>query len=242
MKNAADDLTAFKNQIFLYGIVTAMIFEAGSLLFLGFDRGFAYGLALGTAISIVNFNLLAFSLRRALAKGGRVQVFVVYMFRLCLYGLAFYMSARISLASAAGAALGFITLKIAIYYLHGFRAKFSKGRKLRPEPPPEAKPPETLRQSIFGWPDDSEAGDGQAGAAEAGAKTGDGQAGATETDTETGDGRNGAAETDTKARDGQTGGTGAETKTGAADVGTKTGDGQTGGADAGAAGQPPRES
>jgi hypothetical protein len=69
MKNIAKDLTAFKNQVFLHELVAALIFEAGSLLFLDFDAGFAYGLALGTAASVVNFNILAYASRRLLNDG-----------------------------------------------------------------------------------------------------------------------------------------------------------------------------
>jgi hypothetical protein len=150
MKNGVDELTAFKNQIFMHGILLALIFEAGSLFFLGWDRGFAYGLALGTAISIVNFNILAFTLQIVLKNGKRWLTLVSYMIRLSIYGFAFYMAIKISLTAGAGAGLGFITLKVAIYYIHGFRAKFSKGRKARPEPEEKKK----SRLDFLRWPED----------------------------------------------------------------------------------------
>ncbi|MDR0425462.1 MAG: ATP synthase subunit I [Clostridiales Family XIII bacterium] len=172
MQNGVREITAFKNRIFIYGILTAVIFEAGSLFFLGFSRDFAYGLALGTAIAIVNFNILAFTLQRVIANGKKWLMLASYLLRLCIYGFAFYMAATISLVSAAGTALGFVTLKIAIYYLHGFKAKFSKGRKARPEP--EGK--KGSRLDFLRWQEDS--ADEAGGADEAGAPEAPGEAGA----------------------------------------------------------------
>ena len=40
---------------------------------------------------------------------------------------------KISNHAGFGSLLGFITLKVSIYYLHGFKTKLSKDRKIRPE-------------------------------------------------------------------------------------------------------------
>ncbi|MDR2354850.1 MAG: hypothetical protein LBE16_01510 [Clostridiales Family XIII bacterium] len=122
MKNTAKDLTAFKNRIFFHGIVVALIFEAGSLFFLGPNAEFAYGLAFGTAVSIVNFNILVYMSRRLLSSGRAWMGFAGYLVGLTVYGFAFYMSLRVSLIAALGAGLGFLTLKLAIYYIHCIRA------------------------------------------------------------------------------------------------------------------------
>ncbi|MDR1571702.1 MAG: ATP synthase subunit I [Clostridiales Family XIII bacterium] len=161
MENKADGLTAFKNQIFLYGIAVALIFEGISLLFIGFDGGFAYGLALGVAIAIVNFSILASTLKRSLASGKKGIVFVSYIVRLCIYGFAFYMAMRVSLAAGGGAALGFVSLKVAIYYLHGFRKAFrakrpAGGRGYRTLPEEKRK---SWLDSL-GWQEDGPDGDG----------------------------------------------------------------------------------
>jgi thiol:disulfide interchange protein len=162
MKNTTKGLTAFKNQIFLYGIAVALIFEAGSLLFLGFNAFFAYGLALGTAIAIVNFNILVFISRRLLDRGNAWMGFVGYIVRLAVYGFAFYMALRVGHVAAIGAALGFITLKFAIYWRHGFRGlrlKSAKGRDIKPLPQKE-KRRKGLMKDIFGSPYDDEDEDG----------------------------------------------------------------------------------
>jgi hypothetical protein len=158
MKNTAKDLTAFKNHIFFHGILVALIFEAGSLFFLGFDIGFAYGLALGTAVSVVNFNILAYTSQRLLDGGRAWMGFVGYLVRLAVYGFAFYMALRVSHAAAIAAALGFLTLKCAIYYVHGFKALRSGSsakRGLVPLPREKARK-KGLMKDIFGSPYDDE--------------------------------------------------------------------------------------
>ena len=127
-----DGLTSFKNKIFLYGIFVAVIVELVSLPFLGLNMQFSYGLALGTAIAILNFNIMAFTLKRALSGRGISISMLGYIIRLLIYGGTFYISMRVSQLSGLGTVLGFLTLKGAIYYLHGFKAKFSEGRKVSP--------------------------------------------------------------------------------------------------------------
>ena len=128
-----DGLSSFKNEITRYGILVAAVFELASIPFLGMDVQFLYGLSLGTAIAIVNFNLMAITFRLVLEKRNRSIAFIGYLLRLAVYGGVFLISIRVSLISALGTALGFLTLKLAMFYLHGFRAKFSKGRVVREE-------------------------------------------------------------------------------------------------------------
>lgn len=134
-----DDLTSFKNQIFIYGIIVAAIFELASLSMLGIDARFFYGLSLGTAIAIVNFNLMALTFRLMLEMKKSAVAFLGYLVRIAIYGGTFYLSLQVGLISALGTALGFLTIKLALLYLHGLKAKFSKGRILREEPE-ELKP------------------------------------------------------------------------------------------------------
>lgn len=129
-----DGLTSFKNEICKTGILIAAVFELASLPFLGLDVQFFYGLSLGTAVAIVNFNVMEFTLRKMLELRKSAIAVIGFFVRLVIYGIVFYMSIRISLISAAGTALGFLTLKLAMFYLHGLRPKFSKGRTVREEP------------------------------------------------------------------------------------------------------------
>ena len=128
-----NDLTAFKNKIFLYALFVMIIFEIASLPFIGLDIKYTYGLFLGTFIAIANFNILAFTLKKVLSNGNKSFIFLGYFFRLALYGVAVVTAFKISNHTGFGSLLGFITVKISIYYLHGFKAKFSTDRKVRPE-------------------------------------------------------------------------------------------------------------
>lgn len=119
-------LTDFKSEIFKYGIAAAGVIELASLPFLGLDAQFLYGLLLGTAVAIVNFNLMAFSFWLALELGKGAVAFLGFLARLAVYGVAFYMSIKLGLISGAGTALGFLTLKLALIYLHGFKPKRAK--------------------------------------------------------------------------------------------------------------------
>lgn len=128
-----NDITGFKNRIFLYGVIISLICALISLIFIGINAQFLYGLALGTSIAIVNFHLLALTLKKVLGGYGAYLAFIGYLLRLVIYGGAFYASMRVGLISGMGTLLGFMTLKISLYYLHGFGAKFSTGRKVSPE-------------------------------------------------------------------------------------------------------------
>ncbi len=127
-------LTAFKNKIFKYGIMASAIVELASIPFLGFDVQFLYGLALGTAIAIVNFNLMAFTFHLVLERRNASLAFIGYLVRLAVYGAGFLASLQVGMISALGTAIGYLTLKLAMFYLHGVKSEFSKGRIVRDEP------------------------------------------------------------------------------------------------------------
>lgn len=130
-----EDLRQFKNKIFLYAIITAAISQVISFFVLGLDFKFTYGLVLGTAVAIVNFNILEGTLKTAMSGASAAGIIIVgYVIRLAFYGVSFYICVTTSYPCGAGAAIGYLTVKVAIYYLHGFKAKFSKGRVVREEP------------------------------------------------------------------------------------------------------------
>src|SRR5665647_3664137 len=123
-----NDLTAFKNKIFLYGIIVMIVFEIASLPLIGLDIKYTYGLFLGTFIAITNFNILALTLKKVLSNGNKLFIFFGYFLRLALYGIAVVTAFKINNHTGFGRLLGFVTVKISIYYLHGFKTKFSEGR------------------------------------------------------------------------------------------------------------------
>ncbi len=48
-----------------------------------------------------------------------------YVVRLIIYGGAFYMSYQIGTVSGLATLLGYMTLKMGMYYTYGFKPKFS---------------------------------------------------------------------------------------------------------------------
>ncbi len=110
----------YKNQIILHAIGVFFLCELISLLFLKFNVHFLYGLLLGTAIAVVNFNLLYFASRLLckVRQGGFYLGFLVSIVRLLIYGFAFYTAIKIDYIAAFATALGFLTIKISIYFFN----------------------------------------------------------------------------------------------------------------------------
>jgi len=135
MSEAEKNLSALKGKIYKYSFLTAVVIEAISLIFLGFDRQFAAGLILGTCISAVNFRLHVLQiLTLDFSQGKRRRgVLIKYVIRIVLYAISFYLALRISYICALGALLGFMTQKVAIVAEFVFRPLFTK--KEEPETP-----------------------------------------------------------------------------------------------------------
>ncbi len=119
-----NDIIVFKNEIIKYAIFIALICELISIPFLGLSAQFGYGITLGVAISIANFNILYFTIKNTLThQRGAYIVFLGYIIRLSLYGIAVYKSIQISYISAIGVIIGFLTIKISIYYTNGIKKR-----------------------------------------------------------------------------------------------------------------------
>lgn len=104
-----------------------------SLVFLRIDVHFLYGLILGTFVSFVNLNILVSTSKLVLRKKKPALASLSLIFRLCIYGGVFYVALDVSVVSGIGCIIGFLTQKIAIYYIYGFKAKYSTDRKISPE-------------------------------------------------------------------------------------------------------------
>ena len=116
------EIKAKTSSLYFYSLIVAIIFELGSLCFIGFDPIFAYGLALGTSIAIVNYNFLRFTSGLALAKNKGISLVLLgYIIRLSIYGGAFLISYRTGIAGGIATFLGFISFKISLYYSYGIK-------------------------------------------------------------------------------------------------------------------------
>lgn len=122
-----EDLKVFKNRIIKYGLAISLLVELVSLPIHGWDPKFLYGLALGTSIAVVNLNFLEFTVKISVERSLKSIFFVLgYTIRMLIYGAGFYLSYKFSTAAGVAAVLGYLTLKVAIYYVYGFKPKFSK--------------------------------------------------------------------------------------------------------------------
>lgn len=112
-----------------YSILTAAIIELGSLPFIGWNPLFAYGLALGTCVAIVNYNLLVLSSKTALDMGRGISLAVVgYIVRLTIYGGVFLLSYKTGTVSGIATLLGYMTIKLSMFYVYGFKPGFASRR------------------------------------------------------------------------------------------------------------------
>ena len=121
-----EDLSKFKNRIFIYGILVMLIMEVISLPFLGFNLKFLIGLVLGTAIAIANFNIMTISSLMILQGRNKFLASMSYLIRLLLYGGVFYVSVKMSFAAGIASVCGFMTIKLAIIYIHAIKPGFKK--------------------------------------------------------------------------------------------------------------------
>lgn len=128
-----DDIRKLKKQIFLYGSLVALVCELISFFILGWDLGFLTGLLVGLAAAIINFNILAFTLDRMLKNGNQGTSALGFIVRMILYCVVFYFCITRSYAAGAACLIGFLTLKVPMYYFYAIKPKFNTERKIRPE-------------------------------------------------------------------------------------------------------------
>lgn len=119
----------FRNQIFKYSILIAVVMELISLVVLGVSSKFLLGLVSGTAVTIVNFTILERSAAKLMQKKSKGPVVAGYFIRLPIYGIVFYICLRAGLRSAVGCALGFVTLPLALMYIYGIKSRFPGAEK-----------------------------------------------------------------------------------------------------------------
>lgn len=105
----------------------AGIIETASLLIIGWNPKFLYGLALGCFVAIGNYSLLIVTSKLSLhLKSGVIVNMLGYIVRLAIYGGTFLISYRLGTASGIATILGFMTLKAALYHEHGIKPGFRK--------------------------------------------------------------------------------------------------------------------
>lgn len=123
------DLRQFRKEIIISTVCMAALTELISLIVIGPDKLFAAGLAAGTLATIGCFLILVRtgSLLDVLKSG--TPVVVGYFVRMLLYGAAFLVCIRVSLACGLGCLAGFICLHAGIFALYGFVYRFIKKKE-----------------------------------------------------------------------------------------------------------------
>jgi hypothetical protein len=129
--NKKEDFTKFKLQIFKYTLATAAIFGLGSLPLLGVNVPYLYGLALGTCAGVFGFNILIFISKKVISRRKAWLAPLGYFIRMPIYILAFFLCyAGYGFTSGIGCILGIMTVQVAIIYVHGIKAKLTKGKQV----------------------------------------------------------------------------------------------------------------
>ncbi len=127
------ELGDFKKKIARYALVISAVALIIPIPLIGFDIPYIYGLTLGTCVSIVNLYVLVFFGKLTLKRKKPFLAPLGIIIRLVIYGYAFYMSVHLSWIGGLGCFIGFMTQKLAIFYIYGIKAKYSKNRKITPE-------------------------------------------------------------------------------------------------------------
>lgn len=105
-----------KHRISLLAVIAAGIACLIAFLVKGVQLDFVYGLALGTAVSIANFHVLAYFVKQTYERGGSIGLsFTGYLIRLPLYAVAVLTAAKTGNTSLLGTILGFVTIQFGIY-------------------------------------------------------------------------------------------------------------------------------
>lgn len=128
-----EDIRKLKKQIFLYGTVVVAVCEFGSLFILGWEPVFLFSLMAGLAVAIINFNVLSFTLNKMLTTGIQGYSALGFFVRIFLYCVVFYFCVTRSYAAGAACLIGFLSLKLPMYYFYAIKPKFDTKRKIRPE-------------------------------------------------------------------------------------------------------------
>ena len=79
-----------------------------SLLLIGWNPLFVYGLALGACFSLLGLYLLSATIERAMAAGKRSAVVIGYIARLLIYGGVLYLAAKTGAICLLGCAIGLL--------------------------------------------------------------------------------------------------------------------------------------
>ena len=118
------DLKGFRKEIIITTICMAGLAELLSLPVIGPSLPFLIGLAAGTAMTILCFEILAKIGVMTGKKGGSGPMVGGYFVRMLLYGAVFFICIRWKVACGFGCLAGILSLHFGILVLYGIVYKF----------------------------------------------------------------------------------------------------------------------
>ena len=125
-----DDLTKFNKQIVICTFIVAILCGLGAIPFVGISIPYIFGLALGTCVGIACYIILTLISKKVIEGKHAWLAPAAYFIRMPLYFLGFFLSYRLNgFVAGVGCILGFLTVQVAIIYIHGIKAMFVKAKE-----------------------------------------------------------------------------------------------------------------
>ncbi len=128
-----DDVGKIKKQVALYGFIVIAVCQTISLFIIGFDLWFTVFLLAGFAAALVNFNILAFFLKKMLDSGNAGFSTISFVIRILIYCGVFFLAIKQGTAPGLACLLGYLASKLPLYYFHAVKPDFNTKREIRPE-------------------------------------------------------------------------------------------------------------
>ena len=124
-------LWQFKKEIYTYALISAVLIELISIPIIGTGTEFAYGIGLGTLISVANFSLMSLAGSLMITTKNTFIGMLGYMIRMARAAAAVLIALKISMICATGTLAGLLTIQLAIFYLYTVkRGKKNKNQKI----------------------------------------------------------------------------------------------------------------
>lgn len=128
-----DDIGKIKKQVAVYGFAFIVLCQIVSFFIIGFDAVFSVFLLAGLLAGIINFNIIAFFLKKMLDSGNAALSTLSLVIRILIYCAVFFIAVKQGTAPAFACLMGFLAPKLPLYYFYAVKPDFNTKRKVRPE-------------------------------------------------------------------------------------------------------------
>ena len=121
-----DEIRKLQLKVYKFTILLACVVSALSVFIIEDYKGFVLGLAFGTLIALLNFSLLAQTMRKAAnmpPERAKNYASMQYFLRYIVYGLVIFISIKAPYLNVLGTIAGIISIKVVVYITHLFNDK-----------------------------------------------------------------------------------------------------------------------